>query len=171
MVRFADGLAAVTNALAAIATALLLAAMGAQIVARYVFNSSLFWVDDFATWSLAWLVMLASIRLAWEWRHVHVPLFVAAIPLPLRVPLIVLSKVATIAFLGLMVWYGIEVVAAGFHRTSPGLGLSTRWFKLAIPASMALMVLVVAVSVGRDVAAWRRGEATAFERYGREEAD
>jgi C4-dicarboxylate transporter DctQ subunit len=167
---FANRLVTVVNVLAAAVTVLIFLGMGAQVIARYVFASSLFWADDFAVWCLAWLVMLGSVSLAWEWRHVHVPMLVKAFPTRVRVPLIILSKAITLVFLVMMVWYGTQVFFGAFHRNAVSLGgISTRWFKLAIPLSMALMAVLVAIAVVRDLVDWRKGNVAAFDGYGREE--
>jgi len=158
------------NVLAGAVTVAIFLVMAAQVVSRYVFNVSLFWADELAVWGLAWLVMLACVGLAWDWRHVHVPMVLLALPERVRIPMIMFSKAATVAFLLVLVWYGAEVVYGGFHRTAPGLGLSTRWFKLAVPASAALMSFVLIAAVLRDLAAWRRGDARHFAGYGRDEA-
>lgn len=93
-----------------------------------------------------------------------------ALPRRVRIPLIIFSKTVSIAFLLLLLWYGVQVFMGGFHRTSPGLGLSTRWLKLAIPVSAALMTFVLAIAVARDVAAWRSGKEEHFSGYGRDES-
>lgn len=167
--RFAERVVLLADVLAGAVTVGIFAVMAAQVVSRYVFNSSLFWADELAVWGLGWLVMLACIGLAWQGRHVQVPMLLLATPMRVRAPLIVLSRLLTIGFLVLLAWYGWQVFDSGFHRTSPGLGLSTRWLKLAIPVSASLMALVVAIAVAEDVAALRRGDRSRFERWGREE--
>jgi TRAP-type C4-dicarboxylate transport system permease small subunit len=168
-VRVAERIVLLADVLAGAVTVGIFVVMAAQVVSRYVFNSSLFWADELAVWGLGWLVMLACVGLAWHGRHVQVPMVLLATPLRVRVPLIVLSKVLTVAFLLLLAWYGWQVFDAGFHRRSPGLGISTRWLKLAIPVSASLMALVVAIATAHDLAAWRRGDRSRFERWGREE--
>jgi TRAP-type transport system small permease protein len=166
--RFAGRLVTLTDLLAATVTAVIFVVMAAQVVSRYGFNSSLFWADELAVWGLGWLVMLACVGLAWEWRHVHVPMVLLALPLRWRAPMIVFSKVVTLAFLLVLLWYGVQVFMAGFHRTAPGLGLSTRWLKLAIPVSAALMSVVIGLAVLRDLVALRSGDLRHFARYGPE---
>lgn len=167
--RVAERIVLLADVLAGVVTVGIFVVMAAQVVARYVFNSSLFWADELAVWGLGWLVMLACIGLAWQGRHVQVPMLLLAMPLRVRVPLILLSKLLTIGFLVLLAWYGWQVFDSGFHRTSPGLGISTRWLKLAIPVSASLMALVVAIAVVQDLAGLRRGDRSRFERWGREE--
>lgn len=167
--RLAERIVAVANVLAAAVTVVIFAVMAAQVVSRYGFNSSLFWADELAVWGLGWLVMLACVGLAWQGRHVQVPMLLLATPMRVRAPLIVLSRLLTIGFLLLLAWYGWRVFDAGFHRVSPGLGLSTRWLKLAIPVSAALMSVVLAIAVSLDLAALRRGDTARFERWGRED--
>lgn len=170
MIRYAERFVAIINLLAGTLIAGIFIVMAIQVVSRYGFNASIFWADDVAVWGLGWLVMLACVGLAWDWRHVHVPMVLLALPRRVRIPLIIFSKTVSIAFLLLLLWYGVQVFMGGFHRTSPGLGLSTRWLKLAIPVSAALMTFVLAIAVARDVAAWRSGKEEHFSGYGRDES-
>jgi TRAP-type C4-dicarboxylate transport system permease small subunit len=101
-----------------------------------------------------------------DWKHIYVPAVMVALPARLRDPLIILSRAVTLGFLLVLAWYGYEVVVNGFHRVAPGLGLSTRWAKLAIPACALLSALVLVVRVAEDFAAWRRGDRRHFDGYG-----
>jgi hypothetical protein len=58
------------------------------------------------------------------------------------------------------------VVSGGFHRVAPGLGLSTRWFKLAVPLCAALSAVVLAARLLQDLLAWSRGDHAHFASYG-----
>jgi TRAP-type C4-dicarboxylate transport system permease small subunit len=162
----ASRLVALCNILAAGIVLVVFAVLTLQVVSRYGFNTSFFWADEVALWGLAWLVMLACIGLCQDWKHIYVPAVLIALPGRLRDPLIILSRTVTLGFLLLLAWYGYDVVANGFHRVAPGLGLSTRWVKLAIPACALLSALVLIVRVAEDVAAWRRGDRRHFDHYG-----
>jgi C4-dicarboxylate transporter DctQ subunit len=146
-----------SNGLAAALVLAIFGVMAAQVVNRYVFNSSFFWADEAAVWGMAWLVMLACAGLCYDWKHIHVPALVVALPRPLREWAIILSRALTFLFLLVLVWYGFQVVSGGFHRVAPGLGLSTRWFKLAVPLCAALSAVVLAARLLRELRPIRIG--------------
>ncbi len=164
--RLSGGVVAVCNALAAVIVLVVFAVLTLQVVSRYGFNTSFFWADEVALWGLAWLVMLACVGLCQDWKHLYVPGVVIALPARLRDPLIIVSQLVTLAFLLLLAWYGYEVVMSGFHRVTPGLGLSTRWVKLAIPACALLSALAMLVRIAEDLGAWWRGDRGHFDGYG-----
>jgi TRAP-type C4-dicarboxylate transport system permease small subunit len=157
---------ALSNGLAAVLVLMIFSAMAVQVVSRYVFNSSVFWADDVAIWGMAWLVMLACVGLCFQWKHIHVPALVNALPAGIREWFIMLSRALTLGLLIALVWYGFDVVSGSFHRVTPGLGWSTRWFKLAIPFCALLSAIVVAARLMTDFSAWRRGDRAHFASYG-----
>jgi TRAP-type transport system small permease protein len=151
--------------------AILFAIMICSIFFRYVLNDSLLWSDEVLVWGLVWIVMLGSVGVMAQWRHVYVPVAVLALPDRWRIPLVILSKALTMIFLGLIVYYGIQVFQARFHRVSPTLGLSTKWEKLALPVGSALMLWVGTLQIILDVRAWLAGNTAHFQSYGDSDLD
>lgn len=149
----------------------LFAIMIASIVFRYALNDSLLWSDEILVWGLVWIVMLGSVGVMAQWRHVYVPVAVLALPDRWRIPLVILSKALTMIFLGLIVYYGIQVFQSRFHRISPTLGLSTRWEKLALPVGAALMLWVGILQIVIDMRAWLAGNVAHFSSYGDSDLD
>src|ERR1700704_5642905 len=105
--------------------------MIASIVFLYILNDSLQWSDELLVWGLVWVIMLGSVGVMAQWRHVYVPVCVLALPARWRIPVVILSKIVTMIFIALIVYFGIEVFQSRFHRISVSLDLSSRWEKLA----------------------------------------
>jgi TRAP-type transport system small permease protein len=147
------------------------AVMIASIYFRYVLNDSLLWSDELLVWALVWVVMLGSVGVMAQWRHVYVPAAVLALPLRWRIPTLILSKILTMIFIALLVFYGTDVFMQKFHRTSPGLAISTRWEKLAIPVGCALMLWVGLIQIFSDIRAWRAANLEHFASYGDSDLD
>lgn len=145
--------------------------MLASIVFRYILNDSLQWSDEILVWGLVWIIMLGSVGVMAQWRHVYVPVAVLALPVSWRIPVVILSKIVTMIFIALTVYYGIEVFGARFHRVSPSLDLSSRWEKLAMPVGAALMLWVGILQIVLDVRAWRTGDLAHFSGYGDSDLD
>ena len=145
--------------------------MIASIVFRYILNDSLQWSDELLVWGLVWVIMLGSVGVMAQWRHVYVPVCVLALPTRWRIPVVILSKIVTMIFIALIVYFGIEVFQSRFHRVSASLELSSRWEKLAMPVGAALMLLVGIPQIILDVRAWLAGELSRFATYGDSDLD
>lgn len=137
-----------------------------SIIFRYILNDSLIWADELLVWSLVWIVMLGSVGVMAQWRHVYVPVVVLALPMRWRVPTLILSKIVTMIFIALLVYYGFQVFFSRFHSIATGLQLSTRWEKLAIPVGCALMLWVGILQIIVDIDAWLSGNLEHFANYG-----
>jgi TRAP-type C4-dicarboxylate transport system permease small subunit len=132
--------------------------LGAQVFCRFVLNQSLIWSEEVATWSMIWVVFMGSAALMRRWEHVHVPMFVNLLPRRLRLPILLLGRIAALVCVGMLAVYGLQVFEGRFHFVSQTTGLSTRWIKLSLPIGMALMTLFAASLVIRDLRAWLSGE-------------
>ena len=141
------------------------------IVFRYILNDSLQWSDEILVWGLVWIIMLGSVGVMAQWRHVYVPVCVLALPTRWRIPVVILSKIVTMIFIALIVYYGIEVFQSRFHRVSVSLDLSSRWEKLAMPVGAALMLWVGILQIVLDVRAWLAGDLSRFATYGDSDLD
>ena len=62
------------------------------IVFRYILNDSLQWSDEILVWGLVWIIMLGSVGVMAQWRHVYVPVCVLAMPTRWRIPVVILSS-------------------------------------------------------------------------------
>lgn len=169
--RAADWIVKATDLVTIAMVVAMFVVMLASIVFRYVLNDSLLWSDELLVWGLVWIVLLGSVGVMASWRHVYVPVAVLALPIRARIPVVILSKILTLIFIAMLVYYGMQVFGARFHRVSPTLGLSTRWEKLAVPVGSALMLLVGVLHVVLDVRAWRAGDEAHFSAYGDSDLD
>ena len=95
----------------------------------------------------------------------------SALPTRWRIPVVILSKIVTMIFIALIVYYGIEVFQSRFHRVSVSLDLSSRWEKLAMPVGAALMLWVGVLQIVLDVRAWFAGDVSRFATYGDSDLD
>jgi len=141
------------------------------IVFRYILNDSLQWSDEILVWGLVWIIMLGSVGVMAQWRHVYVPVCVLALPTRWRIPTVILSKIVTMIFIALIAWFGFEVFQSRFHRLSVSLDISSRWEKLAMPVGAALMLWVGILQIILDVRAWFAGDLSRFATYGDSDLD
>jgi len=149
----------------ALATAIILI-LAVQIVFRYVFNSSIVWSEEVATWCLVWLVFIGAAAIMQRWEHVQITILIRRLPLGIRPGVIVFAKLATGVAVGLVAYYGVQWVVGPAHIRSQTSGISTRWIKLAVPIGAGLMTLFAWRAALEDIGRWRGGDLEYFSRYG-----
>jgi TRAP-type C4-dicarboxylate transport system permease small subunit len=171
MQRIIDWVVKVTDLVIMAIMIALFGIMLTGIVFRYILNDSLQWSDEILVWGLVWIIMLGSVGVMAQWRHVYVPVCVLALPTRWRIPVVILSKIVTMIFIALIAYYGFEVFQSRFHRVSVSLDLSSRWEKLAMPVGAALMLCVGILQIVLDVRAWLAGELSRFATYGDSDLD
>jgi TRAP-type C4-dicarboxylate transport system permease small subunit len=145
--------------------------MLAQVFFRKVLNSSLQWSEELSLFGLVWLVLIGAVVLMRNWEHINIPTFIRLLPAKRRAWFIGLSKVATIIFLAILVWYGFDVFFQNFHGTSPTLGISTKWAKLSIPVGSLLMVIFAINTMLRDAVEYHRKNYDHFDKQGKPGTD
>lgn len=140
--------------------------MLAQVFFRYVINSSLQWSEEISIWALIWMVFVGSAVIMRDWAHINIPTFVNLIPIKIRPYFLIFAKLATIAFLIAVVWYGFVIFNQNFHARSPSLEISTRWAKLALPVGGVLMTFFALNALLLDIVNLVRGNDAHFENQG-----
>ncbi len=142
------------------------AIMLAQVFFRYVLNSSLQWSEELALFGLVWIVWIGAVVLMRNWEHINIPTFIDLVPKEYRFWFISLSKIATMVFIALLIWYGFDVFTQNFHGRSPSLEISSKWAKLSIPVGAAFMMVFGLNTMLRDVIEYRRGNHDHFDNQG-----
>lgn len=131
---------------------LLLAAMFgavlAQIAGRYVFNFSIAWATEFASYAQIWMVLLGAGYAMRTRLHVSIDTLVAALP-----PL--LGRLVMVPILALCLWFlwvvwegGWLLLEIGQIQTSAGLGVPMTVPYAALPASAAYLALETLIAMG-----------------------
>jgi TRAP-type C4-dicarboxylate transport system permease small subunit len=135
-----------------VALILLLASMFgavlAQIAGRYVFNFSIAWATEFASYAQIWMVLLGAGYAMRTRQHVAIDTLVAALP-----PM--LGRLVMVPILGLCLWFlwvvwegGWLLLEIGQIQTSAGLGVPMTVPYAALPASAAYLALETLIAMG-----------------------
>jgi len=140
--------------------------MMAQVFFRYVLNSSLQWAEELSVYALIWLVFIGSVSVVRGWRHITITAFVNLLPLRARAWCFVAAKLLSLVFILSLVYWGFQLVGLPVHASSPSMGFSTRWVKVAIAIGAVLMALFTINEIVRDLAALRRRDEEYFGRLG-----
>jgi TRAP-type C4-dicarboxylate transport system permease small subunit len=125
----------------------------ANVVARYLLNFSIIWVEELTRYMMVWVGFLGSGLVLRLGAHVAVDALQDVLPAPAARALraaIVLALAVTFAA---MLWLGIRYAAFAWDQRTAVLDWSTGAVYLAIPIGAALMLLHLAFIARSYVAA------------------
>jgi TRAP-type C4-dicarboxylate transport system permease small subunit len=148
LVRF---LSSFESTLASALVVFLTILLSVQILNRYVFQTSLVWVEEIARISFVWMIYFAVAGAARENRHVRVGIIDMFLsPRALRIVNFVADAVV-LAFSLTVVWLGIELVRSSirFGDRSPVTEIPMSVIYAVIPFCFALIAYRVATSLLR----------------------
>ena len=163
-------LEALSLSIARILVVAILAILAAQVVFRFVLNKSLIWSEEVAAWCMVWVVYLGAAALTRRGEHVSIPFFLTLLPEPLRRIGALCGSLATCLGALFLAWYGTRIAFATFHIVSQSTGINSRWVKLCIPLSGALMTLFALCRLIEDLRAAFAGDVSRRARGGPDEA-
>lgn len=121
--------------------AAVLATMGAQVMARYLFGAPIPWSEEVARFSLIWLTFLAASFVMAEGRHITVDVLSSRLGDRGRVRLECLSSGLVIAACLLLLVGGFRFVWFVAPVGSPALGIPMSWWYGAATLGLGLMAL------------------------------
>jgi TRAP-type C4-dicarboxylate transport system permease small subunit len=151
-------LEALSMSVAKILVVMILAILAAQVVFRFVLNQSLIWSEEVAAWCMVWVVYLGAAALTRRGEHVSIPFFLSLLPASLRRLGAICGSLATCLGVLFIAWYGTQIVLGTFHIVSQSTGINSRWVKLCIPISGALMSLFALRRLIEDIRAAIAGD-------------
>lgn len=154
------------GALLVVLVSALLAITLLSIFFRFVLNDSLIWSLELSVFINVWIGFIGAVLVLRHWQHTNMPTFVDLLPAPLRYYLMIAVKTVPLAFLLFLLKYGVDYVQSPFHILSLSMGFSSRWVKVVIPASAALMVLYAVYVMIEDICALRRRRDEYFKNQG-----
>lgn len=81
-----------------------------QVIARYVFFTSISWIEEFSRIIFIWYIYLAISWITIQGRHIRVNALEFLLPSGLKVPLALTADLIWLAFNVLMTWFGFLFV-------------------------------------------------------------
>ncbi len=112
------------------------------VVARYVLHVPLVWSDELASILFLWLSMLGSVIALRRGEHMRMTALIDRVDPRTRVLLDVFALAASLAFLLLIFLPAVDYAYEESYIVTPALEISNAWHAAALPAGIALMVLV-----------------------------
>lgn len=130
----------------------------AQVIFRYVIAAPLPWSEELARYCFVWIVFLGGAIGLSRGVHLGVDLFVNMLPEPMRRGLDALTSGLIAVFAGVVIYASYPVININMFQRSPALGVQMSWIYLAIPISMALILLICLERVVSDLFSRRNQE-------------
>ena len=111
-----------------------------EVISRYVFSFSIYFVNAAARFLLVWFFLLGAGIALRHGAHVGFELLLSAMT-PRRRKTVVLFGLALIVVFCLeMVWAGFHSLGPAMNQTEAGLDIALAWVVLAIPLGFALLL-------------------------------
>ena len=112
-----------------------------QVVARYVFGSSLSWSEEIARFLLVWTIFLAAGYTLGQGSHIFLDVVFNSFPRPMQKVLRRFSGVMLLGFSYVLTHYGFEMVQIGSRQTSSAVGVPMWLVYSAIPVGGILLII------------------------------
>ena len=152
MERLESMFVAANRALVALALAAVFTIVFINVVGRYVFGTSFAWVEEAARHLMILGAFCGAGLALREGRLVAIELIVDILPKPLGVAIRWGAVLLMLAFMGTMVWLGIQFVQFGWPKETMSTGVSRGIPYLAIPIGCSLFVIHLLLFARRYVA-------------------
>ena len=127
----------------AIALALVVILLFAQVVSRAVFNQSIPVTEELSRFAFLWMVYIATSLAVKTRSHIRVTAQFKPFPVKVQNLFIMLGDAIWIVFNCVVVWYGIQLFISmtQFPLISPVLDWSVKWVFIIIPITFALQII------------------------------
>ncbi len=130
---------------------LLMTSLAVVVVLAVIYRkagASFSWYDEVASIQLAWLTYYGAALAALKRAHIGFDGLVRALPLPLRVPALLLGEAVVIAFFAVLAWTGVQVHIAleGDYLVSLP-WVPVQFTKSVIPIGAVLFILAQLLSL------------------------
>lgn len=139
--RLEHGFVRLNQALIVLLMASMAVLVFANVVMRYVFNQSIFWVEEFTQIQMIWVAYLGAGLALREGRHVAVDMLQDLLPAPLRHGIRWFIAIAMALFLATLVVLGVQIAEFTWGQETPAMGLPAGLPYLGIPLGAAAMLL------------------------------
>jgi TRAP-type C4-dicarboxylate transport system permease small subunit len=114
-----------------------------QVVARFVLSQPSTWTEEVMRRLLIWMVMLGTVVAFRRGALVSVDLMLRSSRGVLRRAVQGFITLVSLAFLGVLLWFGIDLVVRVRFQTFASMELSMGWAYAALPVGAALAIVSV----------------------------
>ncbi|WP_048710253.1 TRAP transporter small permease [Microvirga massiliensis] len=123
-----------------------------NVIARYVLNVDLAWVNEFGEAVFVWLSFFGGARAVRSHAHLAVIEFVEHIPAPLNRYLFVGLWALTGTMLVLLIWVGVQIAVLNMDQTMSVTGwpVGIVYWAMPVGSFLALLFVVEQILAGED---------------------
>lgn len=132
------------------ASAAMIGLVSAQVLLRYVFNSSIDWSDEVSRLLFVWCMFLAIPLGIREGAHVGIELLTAKLPAALREQLARGCALVAAALMVVVVWQTAKVAWLTWDELMQSLNISANWFMVPVALAAAHSFLHLVQLLWRD---------------------
>jgi tripartite ATP-independent transporter DctM subunit len=119
------------------------------VISRYIFDRPLIWSDELASTLFLWLAMLGAVIAFRRDEHMRMTACVGMFSGAVRSMLDSVATAAALAFLLLLIWPAYQFASDEVPITTSALQISDVWRAAALPAGIALMIVVALLRLAR----------------------
>ena len=153
LISLCDKIAAVCHIVSAIAVFFMLSLVVLQVVFRYVLNTPIGWTQELSVFSLMLAVMSGMAVAFWRGEHFRVSVFVDSLPSVLGKVVNFASRLITITFLCVVVWFSYALAMRAMGQVSPTTNIPIGYVQLflTVGSLVAAFLLSVKTLLGHEI--------------------
>jgi TRAP-type C4-dicarboxylate transport system permease small subunit len=123
-----------------------------SVVARYVFDAPLHWLEEVSGLLMIWIIMVGAIVTERDGQHLTIPMLTDALPRRLRAAVEVAIGLLSLVVLVYVAWLGAKLAIGARDKLTDILEISWFWIDVAVPVGAVGVVLYMAIPLRRSVA-------------------
>jgi len=164
MTRVMDMLETMIRWTVVLLLAVMVAAIGSQVFARYLFHQSLYWTEELGRHVMVWMIFLASVLCVRRGFHLSITLIKERLSPHKQALLQLVGAVVLAYFFYMMIVHGWTLTQKTMVQRSSAIHYPMGYVYAALPVSGLLMFIVnleVMIKAGLEFFGKRKGEAIA----------
>lgn len=128
----------------------------AQVIFRYVFNSPIYWADEFAVLIFAWMIFIGTAVAIKYNEQISVDTLVRLLPERFQTGLAILTNIAILLVIVVLFIQGILLTAKTIELKYPAMEISRGFLYISLPLTTPLMGFYLARIIIRDIRRFTR---------------
>jgi TRAP-type C4-dicarboxylate transport system permease small subunit len=126
-----------------------------QVFERYVLHYTPPWSEELAVYSMIWFGVLGIAIGVRTKSHMSLHFFADKLPYRIQSILELVKYLLILAYLGVLIYEGINMVQLTMAQKSPAMGIPVGFVYLALPVSAVLMVIFTLESLVQFITKWK----------------
>ena len=128
-----------------------------QVIMRFVFNNSLTWSEELGKFIFVWISWLGISIAERKNEHIKITLVTDRLSPKWRVVCEILASICMLLILGVIVYYGVQLVIFQQRVHYAGIKISTSWGYLSLVLGCGFMILRVIGGIIRNIQILKSG--------------